>query len=789
MRALLGTRDPSAEENPEDEALPDCWGSASPANRNGYGVCNPTQQQPRATRLARLGDDGMTGDGVGPDDPTRYTPIHVLKATQLKKLQEAKASEGEGGGHLPADPIAAYEKWLRDNVKDYTADSELGKMVFTEFLRVIDMGIKHNSDPDALYAPPSPKPKPPSPKPPRPRPQPPPRNPNATFSEFGGPRSEPTTSMLMGFGTGSSFGGASTCSTPRVDNRGGLRPARDQGLCGSCWAFAAAALVEAQNYQSGQPVIPYLSVQQMVDCVITPAGFVGLENKGCDGGYGALALDYIKSKGLVADGDYPYEMYMVPEGTVPPRHTCRSSNFPRSRRTFITDYQQLPPFEDKMLDEMCLRGAKALLVRINVCDSWINYGGGILTTDCDHDWAGHVVTIVGYGTQSPTSPVDYWLIRNSKGANWGDPLAPGHIRVKRGVRLLKLHEYPFRVFTPFQRGGDSAPPPSSIDCSRSALWADGRTRGIKTTEYGLHWAVAVSSTACNKYAYAYNYEDRTAATQAAVSACASYHGTLCRTVAAEKNECADPAAIASLDTWVQGEAGADHYYAVATDWACGHAYGRWGPDAAWVNDVVQDCANFTKSEDSLVTADMPCGLVVTGRKMTSQPSKCTNALSWASTKVEAILTTQWGYSWAIVMDYNCGNQWYTYNWGTVAEAEAASAALDGCNAAAAAAGLGAFACSVVESGTAKCSSPASWQAASQLATGRTAPGTFWGVWMDKTCTISRTATDWGSLQSMLADAQSPRLCNQAAIATGACDSSCGLVDYGTSSGSTYPADP
>lgn len=77
---------------------------------------------------------------------------------------------------------------------------------------------------------------------------------------------------------------------------------KDQGSCGSCWAFASVAAVElAYVVKYGKKVD--LSEQQLVDC---NRGFLIFGNQGCNGGTFTPTFDYIKQKGLQTEQSYPY---------------------------------------------------------------------------------------------------------------------------------------------------------------------------------------------------------------------------------------------------------------------------------------------------------------------------------------------------------------------------------------------------------------------------------------------------------------------------------------------------
>jgi cathepsin L len=87
-------------------------------------------------------------------------------------------------------------------------------------------------------------------------------------------------------------------------NRNIITPVKNQGQCGSCWAFAATAAHESYQIQNkNQPKNITLSEQQLVDCAFEAP----YENHGCTGGYAARALEYIKDFGQTINASYPYK--------------------------------------------------------------------------------------------------------------------------------------------------------------------------------------------------------------------------------------------------------------------------------------------------------------------------------------------------------------------------------------------------------------------------------------------------------------------------------------------------
>jgi len=80
--------------------------------------------------------------------------------------------------------------------------------------------------------------------------------------------------------------------------KGAVTPVKNQGQCGSCWAFAAVATIEGLYFLNGHPLTSF-SEQQVVDC--------DTANSACNGGLSYIAYNYISKMGLETESDYPYK--------------------------------------------------------------------------------------------------------------------------------------------------------------------------------------------------------------------------------------------------------------------------------------------------------------------------------------------------------------------------------------------------------------------------------------------------------------------------------------------------
>jgi cathepsin L len=198
--------------------------------------------------------------------------------------------------------------------------------------------------------------------------------------------------------------------------RGVVTAVKSQGSCGSCWAFASTAVIESHVAINTNKLYD-LSPQQIATCTPNLLECGGKGN--CQGATAELAFDYVaNSEGLYDEFQVPYTEYYGIESTC-----MLPSDTPRAT---ISGYIKL---EENNYEQLMRAVATVGPIAVSVdASSWHSYSSGIFNgcnqTNPDIN---HAVVLVGYGTDH-LSGQDYWLIRNSWSASWGES---GYIRLLR----------------------------------------------------------------------------------------------------------------------------------------------------------------------------------------------------------------------------------------------------------------------------------------------------------------------------------------------------------------------
>jgi len=199
-----------------------------------------------------------------------------------------------------------------------------------------------------------------------------------------------------------------------------ISPVKDQGHCGSCWAFASTATIE--SYAAiNTGIMNEVSMQELVSCMPNDDSCGGVG--GCGGATAELAFDYLAENGLPEEWAYGYYPSTYKSGK---NGDCLFGTLTEPAR-FVTGtgYVLLPRNDyNELLNAVANIGPMAVNVDAS---EWSSYESGVFTgcpqTDVDIN---HVVQLVGYGTDPEYG--DYWTIRNSWSALYGES---GYIRIAR----------------------------------------------------------------------------------------------------------------------------------------------------------------------------------------------------------------------------------------------------------------------------------------------------------------------------------------------------------------------
>jgi C1A family cysteine protease len=181
-----------------------------------------------------------------------------------------------------------------------------------------------------------------------------------------------------------------------------VTPVKNQGNCGSCWAFGAVAELESATMLSKFGIVQVLdlSEQYMVSC--------DKSNFGCNGGYMDRAYDFLMDEGVPIEACFPYKAKDLP---------CSDA----CSDPILANIEDWHSVSQKIAD---LQGAvylQPITAAFYVYRDFTYYKSGIYKHVSGELLGGHAICVVGWSTKD-----ECFIVKNSWGSDWGEE---GYFRI------------------------------------------------------------------------------------------------------------------------------------------------------------------------------------------------------------------------------------------------------------------------------------------------------------------------------------------------------------------------
>ncbi|XP_029206219.2 cathepsin B-like [Acropora millepora] len=219
-----------------------------------------------------------------------------------------------------------------------------------------------------------------------------------------------------------------------------INETRDQGSCGSCWAFGAVeAMTDRICIHSGGRLTPHISAEDLLSC----CDQCGM---GCNGGFPEEAWFYWDKSGLVTGGPYkshegckPYLIpacdhhvvgHLKPCGSILPTPPCKRKCEEGYNVSYSDDKKygksgySVGSSVEAIATEIMTNGP--VEAAFTVYSDFPSYKSGVYQHQKGGPLGGHAIKILGWGTEDETP---YWLVANSWNTDWGDK---GYFKILRG---------------------------------------------------------------------------------------------------------------------------------------------------------------------------------------------------------------------------------------------------------------------------------------------------------------------------------------------------------------------